>query len=118
MVGCAGAALSHAITVIDTLEIDAARMRANLDASNGLILAESATFALARHMPRGAAQRLVKDACRAVAESGRRLTDILRERTDAPVDWDAVADPANYLGSTGQFIDRVIAAARLPSTKR
>lgn len=118
MVGGAGAALRHAITVIETLEVDATRMRANLDAANGLVLAEAASFALARHMKRRDAQALVKDACKEVIAGGRHLTDILRERTDAPVDWDAVADPANYLGSTAAIIDRILAAARLSSTER
>lgn len=109
MAVAAGAALNHAITVVETLEVDAARMRANLDASNGLILAEAASFALSAHMPRAEAQALVKDACRAVAKTGRPLMEILAGRTDAPVDWVAVADPANYLGTANALIDRILA---------
>ncbi len=112
MVACAGGALKHAIAVTGGLEVHADRMRANLDASNGLILAEAAGFALAAHMTRDEAQSLVKDACRTVAESGRKLMDILGETTDAPVDWQALADPANYLGATNALIDRILAAAR------
>ncbi|MDH5411743.1 MAG: lyase family protein, partial [Alphaproteobacteria bacterium] len=104
-----GVALNHAITVVETLEVDAARMRANLDASNGLILAEAASFALAQHMPRPEAQALVKDACLEVARSGRVLTEILAGRTDAPVDWAMVADPLNYLGAANALIDRILA---------
>jgi 3-carboxy-cis,cis-muconate cycloisomerase len=104
-----GAALNHAIAVIDTLEVDTVRMRANLDAANGLVLAEAASFALAGHMPRPQAQALVKEACGDVATSGRPLMEILAGKTDAPVDWDAVADPANYLGSANALIDRILA---------
>lgn len=103
-----GAALNHAIAVIETLEVDTARMRANLDASNGLILAEAATFALAEHMPRTEAQALVKEACGEVVQSGRPLMEVLARKTDAPVDWDAVADPANYLGAANEQIDRIL----------
>ncbi|MCK5273638.1 MAG: adenylosuccinate lyase family protein, partial [Alphaproteobacteria bacterium] len=103
-----GAALNHAIAVIEMLEVDAARMRANLDESNGLILAEAATFALAEHMPRPQAQALVKEACSEVPQSGRTLMEILAGKTDAPVDWDTVADPANYLGSANELIDRIL----------
>ena len=103
-----GAALNHAIAVIETLEVDTARMRANLDASNGLILAEAATFALAEHMPRTEAQALVKEACGEVVQSGRPLMEVLARKTDAPVDWDAVADPANYLGAANELIDRIL----------
>ncbi|MBE9552594.1 MAG: 3-carboxy-cis,cis-muconate cycloisomerase, partial [Proteobacteria bacterium] len=104
-----GAALNHAIAVIETLEVDTARMRANLDASNGLILAEAAAFALAEHMPRTEAQALVKEACGEVARTGRPLMEILGGKTNAPVDWDAAADPANYPGSANELIDRILA---------
>ncbi len=103
-----GAALNRAIEVIETLEVDAARMRANLDESNGLILAEAAAFALAIHIPRPQAQTLVKEACGEVVHSGRSLTEVLAGKTDAPVDWDAVSDPANYLGSASELIDRIL----------
>jgi 3-carboxy-cis,cis-muconate cycloisomerase len=108
MAVAAGAALNHAIAVIKGLEVDAARMRANLDASNGLILAEAAAFALAEHMPKAEARALVKESCGEVATSGQTLTKLLAGKTDAPVDWDAVADPANYLGSADALIDRIL----------
>jgi 3-carboxy-cis,cis-muconate cycloisomerase len=107
-----GAALNHAIAVVETLEVDATRMRANLDASNGLILAEAATFALAEHMPRPQAQALVKKACGEVAKPGQSLTKLLAAKTDAPVDWDAAADPANYLGAANELIDRILSRRR------
>ncbi len=103
-----GATLNHAIAVIGTLEVGAARMRANLDASNGLVLAEAAAFALVKHMPRTEAQALVRQACGEVARSGRPLMEVLAGKTDAPVDWDAVSDPANYLGAANELIDRIL----------
>jgi len=108
MAVAAGAALNHAIAVIEGLEVDAARMRANLEASNGLILAEAAAFALAGHMPKVEAQMLVKEACLEVARSGRPLMEVLAVKTDAAVDWDAVGDPASYLGSVDVLIDRIL----------
>jgi len=104
-----GAALNHAIAVIEGLEVDTVRMRANLDASNGLILAEAASFALAEHMPMAEARGLVKEACSDVARSGRPLMEILAGKTDAAVDWDAIAEPANYLGAANALIDRILA---------
>ena len=108
MVVATGAALLRAGAVLDDLVIDSARMRANLDAANGLVLAEAAAFALAQHMPRAEAQALVKDACRAVTESGRHLTDVLAEKTDASVDWDSLRDPATYLGAAGALLSRAL----------
>lgn len=108
MVTCTAVSLKHARYLAENLEVDTARMRSNLDASNGLLLAEAATFALAEHMPRPDAQALVKSACRDALESGRHLMDLLPERSDAPVDWSHVREPANYLGVTDELIDRVI----------
>jgi 3-carboxy-cis,cis-muconate cycloisomerase len=107
-----GAALNHAGALIERLTVDTGRIAANLEASNGLILAEAATFALADHMTRPEAQALVKDACADVARTGSHLVDVLRDRTKAPVDWDALRMPANYVGAADRFVDQAIATAR------
>ncbi len=108
MTGCA---LRHALSLVENLEVDAGRMRRNLEASNGLFLAEAATFALAEHLPRPQAQDLVKAACAEAKASGRHLIDLLAETSDAPVDWARLRDPANYLGAAETLIDRVLAKA-------
>lgn len=108
MVTGTAVSLKHARYLSENLEVDAARMRSNLENSKGLLLAEAATFALAEHMPRPEAQALVKAACRDVLDRGQHLMDLLAERSDAPVDWSRVRDPANYLGVTKELIDRVI----------
>ena len=108
MVVATGAALRRAGAVLDDLVIDSVRMRANLDAANGLVLAEAAAFALAAHMSRAEAQALVKDACRAVTATGRHLIDELVENTDAPVDWDGLRDPATYLGAADALLTRAL----------
>jgi len=113
-----GAALGHAASLLAGLDVRAERMRANIDASSGLLMAEAAAFALARAMPLEQAQGLVKDACRTVEASGRHLVDVLRERSDASIDWPALRDPANYLGATDALIDRAIAAATPPAKLR
>ena len=103
-----GAALTHTNAVIEDLQVDPARMRANLEAANGLVLAEAASFALSRHMPREEAQALVKQACKEVAASGRHLMDVLAELSDAPVDWSALRDPASYTGMSAELIERAL----------
>ena len=103
-----GAALRHAAAILGALRVDPARMRANLDASNGLVLAEAASFALARHMPRSQARALVEDACREVRAGGGHVIDILAKRCAAPVDWRALKDPANYLGAAAALIERAL----------
>jgi 3-carboxy-cis,cis-muconate cycloisomerase len=110
MIVAAGAALRQSIALIESLEINRDRMRANIEATNGLALAEAASFALSQHLPRPDAQALVKDACKEVLASGRNLIDLLAERSTAPVDWKALRDPAGQLGAADAFIDRVLAA--------
>ena len=102
------AALVHAQRIADGLVVDAARMRANIEASGGLVLAEAASFALAAHMPRPAAQALVRDAVATAQAEGRHLVDVLAERCDAPVDWADLRRPEPSLGVAGAFIDRAL----------
>jgi 3-carboxy-cis,cis-muconate cycloisomerase len=108
MVVCTALSLRHGLYLAENLEVDAGRMRANIEASNGLLLAEAATFALAAHMPRPEAQALVKETCNEVMVKGCHLMDLLAEKCDAPVDWDHVRDPANYLGVSSELVDRVL----------
>ena len=90
-------------------------MAANLDAAHGVALAEAASVALARHMPRPEAQALVKAASRDAVASGRHLLAVLPEHTDAPVDWQALAAPENTTGAAGTFVDRALAAGPKPA---
>lgn len=113
MLANTGAALRHAGFIAENLVVEEERMRANLDASNGLLLAEAATFALAEHLPRPEAQQRVKQACRDVVASGRHLMDVLAEHGDTPIDWQALKDPARYLGATDTLIDRALAMVRI-----
>lgn len=94
----AGAALTHAAGLIGTLAARPERMRAAMDATHGLMMAEAATFALAAHMPRPEADALVKAAIARALGEGRPLGDVLAESVDAPVDWAKAMDPASYMG--------------------
>jgi len=106
------AALRHAEVLARTVEVDAERMAANLEASNGLVLAEAASFALAAHMPRAEAQAMVKEAAAEAAAAGRHLMDVLVSKNlGAPVEWEALRDPAAYLGSADVLVDSVLRAA-------
>ena len=109
-------ALHHLIRAVSELEIDAQRMRQNLDASHGLIFAEAVTFALAEKMPRPEAHELVRLACKRAQTEHAELRFILAN--DAIVrahlsnaELDRLFNPANYLGVADQFIDGVLAAS-------
>ncbi|MBO6579805.1 MAG: 3-carboxy-cis,cis-muconate cycloisomerase [Thalassospira sp.] len=107
-----GAALAQAVDLVPDLKINADRMAENLELSRGAMLAEAATFALADHLGRDAADKLVKDAIAKSAENASNLFDELPKLTDAPVDWDHVRNPVNYIGQSDVFIDRVLGAAK------
>ncbi|WP_416900227.1 MAG: adenylosuccinate lyase family protein [Minwuia sp.] len=102
----AGAALRQAEALVADLIVDPDRMRTNIDATRGTVMAEAATFALARHMPRPDAHKLVSQACRDAVAGDRSLFDLLAERTDAPVDWAALRRPENHLSSAAAMLDR------------
>jgi 3-carboxy-cis,cis-muconate cycloisomerase len=93
------------------LAVDETRMRHNVVASNGLMLAEAVSFALATTMSRKAAKALVTAACRTAQRENRHLVDVVRDQTNAPLDWAALRDEAAHFGSAQAFIDRVLAEA-------
>jgi len=104
MTVAAGAALARTDTLLDSLTVDADRMADNLAALDGLVLAESATFALARYVPLPEAQRLVAAAARETREKGGHLLDRLAAETDAPVDWEALKDPARQIETARNMV--------------
>jgi 3-carboxy-cis,cis-muconate cycloisomerase len=109
-----GGALKHAFALAQNLQVDEAAMRANMVRANDVVLAEAAVFALAQALPRAKAEELVKNACAIAISEARPLIDVIKETVAVPdgtVDWQALADPANYLGETEKIIDGVLQRA-------
>jgi 3-carboxy-cis,cis-muconate cycloisomerase len=110
-----GGAAAAGRELLEGLEVDAKRMRANLDAGGGQIMAESVSMALAGDLGRGTAQRLIAEASRRALESGRPLREELLadEQVGArlsPEQLDAALDPNGYLGAASLFVDRALEA--------
>jgi 3-carboxy-cis,cis-muconate cycloisomerase len=104
--------LNQARFMLAGLEVDTGRMRRNLDLSGGLIVAEAVMMGLAPHIGRQTAHDVVYDACRIAASSGRKLADVLTEDAIVSARLDRAAieslcEPANYLGSAPQMVDRM-----------
>lgn len=112
MLANSAAALNKALLVSRNLVVDEARMRQNVAASRGLMMAEALSFALTPFLGRAEAKRLVREASRLAAEQERHLVDVVREESEAPLDWSALRKEAAYLGSSGAFIDRVLRQAQ------
>jgi 3-carboxy-cis,cis-muconate cycloisomerase len=106
-----GGALKHALDLAQNMQVDQDAMRANIAQANDVVLAEAAVFALAHSMPRAKAEELVKNACASAISQAKPLIDVVRETVAVPdgtVDWQALSDPANYLGETDRIIAGVL----------
>ena len=109
-------ALKHARAIAEGMIVDAARMRRNLDITHGLIVSEAVMMGLAPVLGRGEAHHVVKHACDVALAESIPLADALARDPMVTARLDRAAietmiNPANYLGSAGAFIDRVVAAA-------
>lgn len=106
-------ALAQSRFVLEGLEVDPARMRANLDLTNGLVVSEAVMMGLGPYIGREYAHDLVYDICRAAIRENRPLLDLLAENAEISRHLDRAAlaslcDPANYLGLSGEMVDRVL----------
>jgi 3-carboxy-cis,cis-muconate cycloisomerase len=110
-------ALLHARAIAEGLVIDAERMRRNLDATGGLIVAEAVMMGLAPHLGRGEAHHVVKHACDRALTEKIGLAEALAQESEVSAHLDRagiarLTDPAAYLGSADLFIDRILAQAK------
>jgi 3-carboxy-cis,cis-muconate cycloisomerase len=110
-------ALSQAKAVVGGLEVDAKRMRANLDSTKGLVVSEAVMMGLAPHLGRERAHDLVYDLCREAIRQDRPLLDLLSENAAITQHVDRkklseLCDPSNYLGLSGVMVDRVLERIR------
>ncbi len=108
-------ALAAIVDIAEGLEVDAERMRLNLDETHGLIMAEAVTFALAEKLGKSDAHHLVEAATkRAVAEK-KHLRDVLTAdpKVSAQLSAAAIAklfEPMDYQGVSQALIDRLLAS--------
>jgi 3-carboxy-cis,cis-muconate cycloisomerase len=111
----ASAGLAAIVDIAEGLEVDPARMRANLDATHGLIMAEAVSFALAVKLGKSDAHKLVEEAGRKAVAEKRGLKDVLADdkRVTAHLSTDELTrlfDPLSYQGAAQTFIDRQLAS--------
>lgn len=111
-------AIHHLAVIAPNLEIDAMRMRKNLDLTEGLIFAEAVSMALGEKMGKADAHELVKAACARALREKRSLRAILTadpriEAQLSSADLDRLFDPRNYLGAAEEYVDRVVTASRV-----
>jgi 3-carboxy-cis,cis-muconate cycloisomerase len=106
-------ALAAIVDIAEGLEVDVARMRANLDTTRGLIMAESVTFALAEKIGKADAHHLVEAASKKAVAGKKGLREVLEgdPKVAAWLDTKKLADlfePMAYQGVSQALIDRLL----------
>jgi len=107
-------ALQQTRAVLQGLEVDPAKMRANIDITNGLVMSEAVMMGLGRHIGREVAHDLVQELCQQALREDKPLLELLAAHPQVNRHLDraaltALCDPANYLGQAGVMVDRVLA---------
>jgi 3-carboxy-cis,cis-muconate cycloisomerase len=107
-------ALAQTRSLVKGLEVDATRMRHNLDLTNGAIVSEAVMMGLGPHLGRQRAHDVVYDVCREVTATGTSMVDLLARNAEisphlSRAELQRLVDPARYVGLAGEMVDRVLA---------
>jgi 3-carboxy-cis,cis-muconate cycloisomerase len=108
-------ALAAIVDIAEGLEVDAARMRVNLDATGGLIMAEAVTMALAEKIGKSEAHHLMEAASKKAVAEKKDLHDVLTKYPDVVTHLGAdkltkLFEPMAYQGISQALIDRLLAS--------
>jgi 3-carboxy-cis,cis-muconate cycloisomerase len=108
-----GAVIAQSEQLMRGMQVDAAKMRADLDITQGLIMAESVTLALAKFIGKQDAHHLVETLCHQALDQKRSLLSLLEN--DARVmahftssELTALLDPSRATGSADHFVRQVL----------
>jgi adenylosuccinate lyase len=112
-----GDMLQRLVALFDGLQVFPDRMRANLDLSGGLIMAEALMLELARQIGRQRAHDAVYDAAQASVTRARPFREMLAADPHVSAGLttsqvEALLDPARYTGLCRQFAERGAARGR------
>ena len=105
--------MSDSISRLMDGELDATRMRSNLDATHGLIMAEAVTFALANKIGKSDAHHLIEAASKRAVAGKQHLREILAADSLvtahlSPEKIAALFEPMAYQGASQALIDRLL----------
>jgi 3-carboxy-cis,cis-muconate cycloisomerase len=109
-------ALASIVDIAEGLEVDVARMRANLDATGGLIMAEAVTMALAEKIGKADAHHLIEAASKKAVAEKKHLRDILAGDSTIAAQLGGghglarLFEPMAYQGASQALIDRLLAS--------
>ncbi len=108
-------ALAAIVDLAEGLDVDADRMRENLETTRGLIMAEAVTMALADKIGKAEAHHLIETASKKAIAEKAHLRDVLSADPHIIRHFDAnelesLFDPLAYQGASQQLIDRLLAS--------
>lgn len=108
-------ALASIVDIAEGLEVDATRMRANLDSTGGLIMAEAVAMALAEKIGKSDAHHLIEAASKTAVRDRKHLRDVLTADAKITAQLDAkeiteLFEPMAYQGASQELIDRLLAS--------
>jgi 3-carboxy-cis,cis-muconate cycloisomerase len=108
-------ALAAIVDIAEGLEVDAGRMRANLETTGGLIMAEAIVFALAEKIGKQQAHHLVETASKKAVAEKKALRAVLEKdpAVTAHLGAEKIAqlfEPMAYQGVSQALIDRLLAS--------
>ena len=108
-------ALASTVDIAEGLEVDASRMRANLDATGGLIMAEAVVFALAEKVGKQEAHHLVEAASKKAVAEKKSFRAVLEQDPAITAHLEAkeiaqLLEPMAYQGVSQTLIDRLLAS--------
>src|SRR5712691_6506542 len=108
-------ALAALVDIAEGLQVDVARMGANLETTGGLIMAEAVATALAEKIGKSEARHLVEDASKKAVAEKKGLRDVLTKnsKVTAQLSADKLAklfEPMAYQGVSQALIDRLLAS--------
>jgi 3-carboxy-cis,cis-muconate cycloisomerase len=116
-------ALGAVADIAQGLEIDIERMKANVELTQGLIMAESISFALAPKLGKQDAHKLIEELSRKAVSEKRNLQSVLAEDARVtvhlpPAKLAVLFDPMSYQGAAQTFIDRLVGSLKGAGNKR
>ncbi|MEQ4300241.1 3-carboxy-cis,cis-muconate cycloisomerase [Plantactinospora sp. B6F1] len=114
----AGGAAARAARLLSRLDVRPERMRDNLDALGGRVLAEAVAARLAPALGRADAHDVLARAAAALDFRAALLADPAVRAHLSERELDQALAPANWLGSAGTFVDRALREYRTCGVER
>ncbi|MCE0826866.1 3-carboxy-cis,cis-muconate cycloisomerase [Buttiauxella sp. A2-C2_NF] len=116
LITLSGGVMQTALDLIVGMQVNTEKMRANLDITHGLIMAESVTLALATSLGKQAAHHLVEQLCHRALDENQPLAALLAQHPQVAsylslTQIEHLLDPQQALGSNNTFINQVLARA-------